>query len=906
MDGNRQGARGRGRASTQNIRPGGRRPGETRQQGDRGQQPGLVPAPQPAQPAWGQPPQARGAPSTISGHVSGPPSVAGMSSGTTGPRPSVPPAGAGRATLHRDTKNMPSTSATAAVIGGGDASRGAVRGNRVIRDIVVTRPTAVTNKRGSTGRRVNLAANYFRLVKAPKWNILQYRVDFSPDIELLHVRRALIREHREKIGGYIFDGTVLFVTRKLPNDVMEFVSKNRNDEAILITVRFVGVITMYDGQAVQVLNLILRRAMEGLNLQLVGRNFFDAVAKIDLRDYRIELWPGYTTSIRQHEQDILLCVEIAHKVMRTERIYDILQKCVQETRDYQEMFKKEVMGMIVLTDYNNKTYRIDDVCFDQSPSTKFPLRDGSEISFVDYYSRKYNIRIRDQHQPLLASQSTDRSRRAGQDAVILLIPELCRATGLSDEMRSRFELMRAMADHTRLAPAMRIERLKAFNQRLYNTPASIDVLGSWDMTLDKNLVELPGRILKQENIVFGNGKRVPAGEEADWTREFRNNSMFLSVALRKWCVVVPQRSTREAREFIRCIRQAAQGMRMEMEEPQVIELHDDRNATYIHAIEQCCGSTDPQLVMCVVPNNNAERYGSIKKKTTLDRAIPTQVVVFRTIAPKRGSTRGLMSIATKVVIQMNCKLMGAPWNIELPLSGLMTIGFDVCHSARDTSKSYGGIVATMDLKSSARFYSAVSVHTKGNELCTEISINVVKALQEYRRLHGTLPARIILYRDGVGEGQFHQVAKIESEMIRNRLNEIYANAQVAEGPRFAFVIVSKRINTRYFLDRGNPPPGTVVDDVITLPERYDFFLVSQSVRQGTVTPTHYSIVDDNIGLDPDKMQILTYKMTHLYYNWSGTTRVPAVCQYAHKLAFLVAQSINQPPSNLLEKQLYFL
>lgn len=63
--------------------------------------------------------------------------------------------------------------------------------------------------------------------------------------------------------------------------------------------------------------------------------------------------------------------------------------------------------------------------------------------------------------------------------------------------------------------------------------------------------------------------RVPAGEEADWTREFRNNSMFLSVALRKWCVVVPQRSTREAREFIRCIRQAAQGMRMEMEEPQV-------------------------------------------------------------------------------------------------------------------------------------------------------------------------------------------------------------------------------------------------------------------------------------------------------------------------------------------------
>jgi hypothetical protein len=49
--------------------------------------------------------------------------------------------------------------------------------------------------------------------------------------------------------------------------------------------------------------------------------------------------------------------------------------------------------------------------------------------------------------------------------------------------------------------------------------------------------------------------------------------------------------------------------------------------------------------------------------------------------------------------------------------------------------------------------------------------------------------------------------------------------------------------------------------------RYDFFLVSQSVRQGTVTPTHYNIIHDTTGLKPDHMQRLTYKLTHLYYNW---------------------------------------
>jgi hypothetical protein len=50
--------------------------------------------------------------------------------------------------------------------------------------------------------------------------------------------------------------------------------------------------------------------------------------------------------------------------------------------------------------------------------------------------------------------------------------------------------------------------------------------------------------------------------------------------------------------------------------------------------------------------------------------------------------------------------------------------------------------------------------------------------------------------------------------------------------------------------------------------RYDFFLVSQSVQQGTVSPTSYNVISDNLHLEPDKLQRLTYKLTHLYFNWS--------------------------------------
>lgn len=104
----------------------------------------------------------------------------------------------------------------------------------------------------------------------------------------------------------------------------------------------------------------------------------------------------------------------------------------------------------------------------------------------------------------------------------------------------------------------------------------------------------------------------------------------------------------------------------------------------------------------------------------------------------------------------------------------------------------------------------------------------------------------------------------------------------------------------------NPAPGTIVDHTITRRDYYDFFLVSQNVRQGTVSPTHYLIIHDKAELSPDQLQRLTFKLCHLYYNWPGTVRVPAPCQYAHKLAFLVGESIQMEPHNSLSDKLYFL
>ena len=44
----------------------------------------------------------------------------------------------------------------------------------------------------------------------------------------------------------------------------------------------------------------------------------------------------------------------------------------------------------------------------------------------------------------------------------------------------------------------------------------------------------------------------------------------------------------------------------------------------------------------------------------------------------------------------------------------------------------------------------------------------------------------------------------------------------------------------------------------------------------------------------------------MYYNWQGIIRVPAPCQYAHKLAFLMGQSIHKEPNTRLDDLLYCL
>jgi len=62
---------------------------------------------------------------------------------------------------------------------------------------------------------------------------------------------------------------------------------------------------------------------------------------------------------------------------------------------------EELVGCIIITRYNDKTYRIDDVAFNLNPNC--PWNDEQE-TYAQYYKRRYGMTIQNPTQPLLVSR----------------------------------------------------------------------------------------------------------------------------------------------------------------------------------------------------------------------------------------------------------------------------------------------------------------------------------------------------------------------------------------------------------------------------------------------------------------------------------------------------------------------
>ena len=181
--------------------------------------------------------------------------------------------------------------------------------------------------------------------------------------------------------------------------------------------------------------------------------------------------------------------------------------------------KKALIGHVVLTRYNNKTYRVDDIDFNQNPKSTF-MKGETEMNFCDYYNRNYSINIKELGQPLLIHREDVRvpGEKAKKEVVLCLIPELCFMTGLTDEMRSQFAIMKDLAVYTKLSPFQRVAAYKQYIDNINNNPSAKQKLIDWGLTLDSEPTQVTARLLNKEVVIFGQNKSFDIAPNADFSR----------------------------------------------------------------------------------------------------------------------------------------------------------------------------------------------------------------------------------------------------------------------------------------------------------------------------------------------------------------------------------------------------
>lgn len=63
--------------------------------------------------------------------------------------------------------------------------------------------------------------------------------------------------------------------------------------------------------------------------------------------------------------------------------------------------------------------------------------------------------------------------------------------------------------------------------------------------------------------------RVATNNTVDWTREFRNNSMFHSIELKRWYVITTTRASKLTEDLIKSLQQVGRGMAFTIAKPRM-------------------------------------------------------------------------------------------------------------------------------------------------------------------------------------------------------------------------------------------------------------------------------------------------------------------------------------------------
>ncbi|KAG9192783.1 hypothetical protein G6011_11517 [Alternaria panax] len=455
------------------------------------------------------------------------------------------------------------------------------------------------------------------------------------------------------------------------------------------------------------------------------------------------------------------------------------------------------------------------------------------------------------------------------------------------------------------------------------------LLRSFGLTVTPGLIKVPGRVLTCPKVIYQNNKIASVDQKfGRWN--MINIKFHTGTRLAKWSTVMitlPGRpGSFDAQALTRVMQEFHQGLKdvgVMAEKPfdvQRLQLQHPEDPSLGSFLQKESGRLD--LLFIVLPEANISLYKRIK--TLADKDYGLQTIC--SVGSKLWKDRGRDQYIANVALKFNLKLGGINQIIEKTNLGIieadktMVVGIDVTHpspGSASNAPSVSAMVASVD-RFLGQWPATLRIQRGRQEnvddlaemLKSRLNLWKTKGKDHHGRPHLLFPENILIYRDGVSEGQYDMVLSKELPQLRKACEAVYPAADTKKGlPRFTVVICGKRHKTRFYptakedvdgaIDKrtgelkssGNTKPGTVVDRGVTEAHNWDFFLQAHAALQGTARPCHYYIVHDEIfrqiyakqvpppfGNIADIVEDLTHNMCYLF---GRATKAVSLCPPAY-------------------------
>jgi aubergine-like protein len=744
----------------------------------------------------------------------------------------------------------------------------------------------------------NIVCNFFSVPREKRQDFVVYSVKFEPEIpyENRRLRQSLVRSVEEevtkKIGPYVMSGINIYSTLKA-RDVVSLRTTSGTDTYVVFIQATDTVLRTENAQDELALNIIVKKMLRAINLQQLTRlpKYFDMEQTVAIPHRGLTIFRGYAVKAGIYGDSVLIYADFASKIIRDTSMLSMIEDVQRANpRNFQAALDLDLVGQTVMAHYgNSRCYRITGVDFTQTPMSTFS-HNGNPVTYAEYYERQYGMRIGNMRQPLLAHFNK------GMNTTIYLIPELCRPTGITDEMKKDYQFMNDIAKYTRLTPNERLRLCSGLIERLHTQPinprsrgvtmSAKQVMQTWKLEFSQSPMQVEHRFFSRPEISMRSGSfTVP--DNANFNLK---GTLLHPVPINTWAVLATERDQDQALELAKTLFGKLQRFGVNLGKPNRAAYRLGRDIP--GEIERLYNTIPGlQIILIVLPPPFRSDYANLKRQCISRTAVPTQVIMANNLANKRYD-----SICEKVALQMAAKTGSSLWCLPPP-PGLskrtMIIGIDVYHDTRNAAKSVLALIATIDPTFSKCFSTAQFQRLSGEEIGHKLETAFDEALQKYVEAMQYMPDNIIVFRDGVGDSQHEAVRKYEVEALHR------AFAKFPDySPDYAYMKVNKLTAAKFYSVSGanvtNPPFGMIVDTP-PLVEFPDFYLVAHAVTQGIAKPTLYKHVDYQVKGDVqayfEAVKRLAFDSCFAYFNWTGAIKSPSPTMMAHKLAYMIGQSV---------------